>query len=41
MNMSQILDLQKMEIDRAPGAVVESNWSWWECCSTGSFSNCC
>ncbi|WP_420323392.1 hypothetical protein [Kribbella antibiotica] len=30
-----------MDIDRAPGAAVESNLSWWECCSTGSFSNCC
>jgi hypothetical protein len=38
--MANILDLQTMDIAQsAPSA--HSNWSWWECCSTGSFSNCC
>lgn len=38
--MSQILDLQKMDVEQPLGTVL-SNLSWWECCSTGSFSNCC
>ncbi|WP_425547438.1 hypothetical protein [Actinomadura vinacea] len=29
-----------MEVEQAPNA-TRSNLSWWECCSTGSFSNCC
>ncbi|WP_018657867.1 SapB/AmfS family lanthipeptide [Actinomadura flavalba] len=39
--MAQILDLQSMTIDRAPGAEPNSVASWWECCSNGSLFNCC
>lgn len=38
--MAKILDLQTMTVARRSSA-AESNASWWECCSTGSFSNCC
>lgn len=37
--MANVLDLQGMEVIQSAAAAA-SNWSWWECCSTGSFSNC-
>ncbi|MDQ1741946.1 MAG: hypothetical protein QOE23_285 [Pseudonocardiales bacterium] len=41
--MSQILDFQKMDVELAIGdpVIAVSNASYWECCSTGSFSACC
>jgi hypothetical protein len=40
--MAQILDLQKMDVELPSNdPIVVSNASYWECCSTGSFSVCC
>nr|CAX48973.1 labyrinthopeptin A2 prepropeptide [Actinomadura namibiensis] len=38
--MASILELQNLDVEHARGE-NRSDWSLWECCSTGSLFACC